>query len=248
MNYNVNFEEEADKLISLFKELEEVIKNECKRYAIDTNEKNISFLINELSKKSNIVKRNKDDLDLIRNVRNINVHQQIEKYKYVIYPNPEINKKLEKIINEIKNPPKIYDSKICIKRSNMYCRSLSDGVYETIEEMTEKLYTHIPIIENGKLIGVFSENTLLDIVKRDNGIIIDENTTFNDIKENLKIENHTREEFKFISKRKNVYDVEDMFKNYFGQHKRIGCIYITENGKENENILGMLTAWDVLGN
>ena len=44
MNYNVNFEEEADKLISLFKELEEVIKNECKRYAIDTNEKNISFL------------------------------------------------------------------------------------------------------------------------------------------------------------------------------------------------------------
>ena len=45
MNYNVNFEEEADKLISLFKELEEVIKSECKKYAIDTNEKNISFFV-----------------------------------------------------------------------------------------------------------------------------------------------------------------------------------------------------------
>ena len=248
MDYNVNFEKEADKLISLFKELEDVIKNECKKCAIDTNEKSISLLINELSKKNNIVRRNKDELDLIRNVRNLNVHQQIDKYKYVVYPSPEINNKLEMIINEIKNPPMIYYSEMCIKKSNMYCRKMNHSIYDTIQEMTKKLYTHIPIIENGKLIGVFSENTLLDIVKRDNVIIIDEKTTFKDIEENLKIENHTMESFKFISKRKNIYDVEDMFKNYFGQHKRIGCIYITENGKENENILGMLTAWDVLGN
>ena len=62
------------------------------------------------------------------------------------------------------------------------------------------------------------------------------------------MDNHTTEEFMFISRNKNIYDVEDIFKNYFQRKKRLGCVFITEHGKSNENILGMLTAWDILGN
>ena len=51
MDYNVNFEEEGDRLVSLFKELEEVIKNECKKIGIITENKDISNLINNLSEK-----------------------------------------------------------------------------------------------------------------------------------------------------------------------------------------------------
>lgn len=129
----------------------------------------------------------------------------------------------------------------------MYCKNLNDDINSTIKDMIEKVYTHIPIIENNILKGVFSESTLLDIINKDKGIIIDKSTQFKEIEEFLKIENHTSEEFIFISKNKNIYDIEEMFKNYFSKKKKIGCIYITENGKSTERILGMTTAWDILG-
>ena len=137
---------------------------------------------------------------------------------------------------------------MCIKKSEIYYKTLQDNVGSTIKDMVEKVYTHIPIIEDNVLIGVFSESTLLDIVNKNEGIIVDENTKFEEIEEFLKIKNHTSEEFIFISKDKNIYDIEEIFKDYFSRKKRIGCVYITENGKQSERILGMLTAWDVLGN
>lgn len=246
---SVNFDKENDLFIKLFKELEETIKVECEINKISFNSNdNISYLINKLSEKNKIIKNHKRELDLIREVRNLNTHTNSNSYRYTICPNPEINIILQNIINEIKNPPMILDSNICIKKSSMYCKSLNDSVYETIIEMSNKTYTHIPIIEDNKLVGVFSENTLFDMVKRDEIISIDKNTKFNEIIENLKIENHSLESFEFISRTKTIYDVEDIFKKYFSNSKRIGCIYITQNGKTTENILGMVTAWDVLGN
>lgn len=248
MVHNINFEEEGDRLIDLFKELEQTIRNQCQKFGIKTERETIDSLICKLSERNKIVKKYKNDLDLIRNVRNLNTHQRVDKYKYVVCPSPEINDKLENMIKEIKNPPMIYDSKMCVKRQDMYCKDINDSVYETIKIMSEKLYTHVPIFENDSFIGVFSENTLLDIVRLETGIVLDENTKFSTIRDALKIENHSMESFEFVSRKRNVYDVEDLFKDYFSRHKRIGCIYVTENGRKEETVLGMLTAWDVLGN
>lgn len=248
MEEKVNFIEETDRLMQLFKEFEKVIRQKCRELKIVTNNASIESLINKLSEKNNYFRRNKDEIDIIRKVRNINSHNGGETYKYVVCPSPEINDRLEKIINDIKNPPMIYDSPICIKRKDMCCKTINDSIYETIKIMSKKRYTHIPILENEKIIGVFSENTLLDVVKCDTGIVLDEDTKFTSIEQFLKIEKHSMEEFIFVSRRKNIYDIEEIFKNYFSENKRIGCIYVTENGKDTENILGMLTAWDVLGN
>lgn len=244
----VNFTEEGNKLTDLFKELEEVIRKKCNAVGIKTDNILIGPLIEDLSKKNSVVRRYKQELMVIKDVRNINTHQRNDKYGYVVCPNPDMNVKLKSIIDEINNPPTIYNSNMCIKKQYMYCKTLNDTVESTIKDMIDKTYTHIPILENGIIKGVFSESTLLDIVNAENGIIVDKNTKFADILEYLKLENHSTEEFMFISRNKNIYDVEDIFKDYFARKKRLGCVYITENGKSSESILGMLTAWDILGN
>ena len=244
----VNFTEEGNKLIDLFKELEEIIRKKCNVSGIITENTTLDSQIKELSKKNSVVRKYQDELMIIKQVRNINTHQRNDKYGYVVCPNPDMNIKLKTIIDEIKNPPTIYNSNICVKRQNMYCRNIDDTIEETIKVMIEKVYTHIPIFENDVLVGVFSENTLLDIVNKETGILIGKDTTFRAFQDYLKIENHSSEEFKFISRNKNIYDIEDIFKDYFTRNKRLGCVYITENGKENEKILGMLTAWDIFGN
>ena len=57
MENSIDFIEEGDKLINLFKELEEAIKNECKKNGIFTDEKNIGYLIKVLSEKNSVVKK-----------------------------------------------------------------------------------------------------------------------------------------------------------------------------------------------
>lgn len=245
---NVDFKKETDKFIDLFKELEQVIKTECEKNGIRTENENIGNLINLLSKKNSLIRNYKRDLDLIRDVRNINSHKKDDNYKYVVCPSPDINIRLENIINEIKKPPLISESKIMIKWNDIYKREITDNIFETIKTMSEKVYTFVPILEDKKFIGVFSENVLLDVIKRDEGIILDENTDFSKFKEILKVQNHSMEQFKFISRNTNIYDAQNLFNNYFTNDKVLGCIFVTEHGNESESVLGMFTAWDVLGN
>lgn len=244
---NIDFDEESEKLIQSFKKFEKIIKCKAIESGISIEENNLDVLINKLCEKNPLLKRNKDEIDIIRKIRNLNSHNSGREYKYVVCPSPEINNRLEKIINDIENPPMIFNTEMCIKRKDICFKTLGDTIWDTIRVMTEKMYTHIPILESEKLIGVFSENTLLDVIKNESGIIIDNNTKFETILEYLKIKNHSMEEFEFISRKKNVYEVEEIFKEYFKKNKRIGCVYVTENGKDTENILGMLTAWDILG-
>lgn len=244
----VNFTEECIKLTDLFIELEKIIKKKCEAVGIKTDKDTTTDeQIRELSKKNNVVRKYLDDLLTIKKVRNINSHDRNNKTEYVVCPNPEMNIRLKRIIDEIENPPPIYGSEICIKRQSMYTKTKNDTIESTIRDMVDKTYTYVPILENGVIIGVFSESTLLDIINKDGIIDVDKDTTFSEIFDYLKIENHSTEEFDFVSRNTSVYDVEDKFKDYFKRQKRLGCIYITENGRSSEKVLGMLTAWDVLG-
>ena len=112
----VNFTEEGNKLTDLFKELEEVIRKKCNAVGIKTDNILIGPLIEDLSKKNSVVRRYKQELMVIKDVRNINTHQRNDKYGYVVCPNPDMNVKLKSIIDEINNPPTIYNSNMCIKK------------------------------------------------------------------------------------------------------------------------------------
>lgn len=184
-------------------------------------------------------------------VRNYIIHNSTENYTYPIYPSPDYNKLLKKIIMTIENPLTIYNSDMCIKNDGkkMYFRTLKDNVHETIEVMLKELYTHIPILENGKIIGVFSESSLIEIFKDIHIDAMDENTTFEDIFKYIDInKQRVMEDYQFIAQNENIYEVAEKFRSSFESNKRLSCLFITANGKSNEKVLGLTTIWDVLGN
>lgn len=85
MNENiVNFTEEGNKLIDLFKELEEIIRKKCNVSGIITENTTLDSQIKELSKKNSVVRKYQDELMIIKQVRNINTHQRNDKYGYVV--------------------------------------------------------------------------------------------------------------------------------------------------------------------
>ena len=79
-----------------------------------------------------------------------------------------------------------------------------------------------------------------------NNIQIEENTTFNDIKDCFLIPNKT-EIVKFAPKDKNYNEIIIEFINEFKKRERLSCFMITEDGSANHKIIGIITAWDIIG-
>ena len=94
-----------------------------------------------------------------------------------------------------------------------------------------------------------SENTLFGALLEDELVYEKERTCFNNelIYKNCKLGNHITETFLFIKKDEYLEDVKELFLKSFKNKQRLAMLFITQNGRENEKLLGILTPWDVLG-
>ena len=100
----------------------------------------------------------KDDLKYIREIRNILQHKPNINGEYPIQPNSQIVENIQRIIEYIENPPRAYS--YCIKINDICFASGEELIFPHMQTMKEKVYTHIPILENDVVKEVFSENTL----------------------------------------------------------------------------------------
>lgn len=200
--------------------------------------------INEL--KSSIVLKDKirgEKLDIIRNLRNSLAHLE----KYNNEENFTISTSLIKVlkdeIEDIKNPLTAKD--ICKKIDLALTASLNDVVKDKADIMLKKGFTHVPILVNGVLFGVFSQNTIFTCFAKQEGINIDSKTTIKDYIEFLPIDKHENERFMFVSEDTKVDELIPLFSEKING-KRLVMIFVSKNGKENEKIIGIITSYDLL--
>jgi len=138
---------------------------------------------------------------------------------------------------------------ICIGISNVYWRKPSDSVRDAMRVMREKMYTHIPILEEGIVTGVFDENSLFTYVSGNDDEIfeIDNKLCFADISTHISMKGREMEEFEFCSMNAYVDDVTKLFEKRFSCGKRLGLVLLTNTGKRTEPLQGIITPWDVIG-
>ncbi len=110
--------------------------------------------------------------------------------------------------------------------------------------MQKNNYTHIPIIEHDVVVGVFSENTVLSYLIDDEIIEIGDDVCFTALGKYLPIENHSSESFRFISRNASLQNVNELFEKALRSQDRIGLVFVTQNGKPSEKLLGIISAWD----
>ncbi len=122
----------------------------------------------------------KSDLAYCREVRNLLTHNPKVRNRYAVEPSDEMIALLKRTIERVKNPQKA--KHICVPRDKVYCRTMDDYVRPAMVKMSEQVYSHVPIVKNGIVVGVFSENTLLSYLVDDENVSIDNNVKFSDIK------------------------------------------------------------------
>lgn len=206
-------------------------------------EKYIDFmtLVRDLSKSNNVICSYKDDLKEYAELRNAIVHQRRD--KIIAEPHEETVQHLQKIYENLKNPP----TSLTIASRPVYFCKVDDLISEVVTEMTKKVYTHVPVYEKNKFIGVFSESSItkwLGDSAESDGFLL-EQTRIGELKKYLDQLDDEFNCYKFISRTTDVFNIQDAFLSLVSQHKRLGAVFITERGKEDEKILGIITAWDL---
>ncbi|MGB4985403.1 MAG: CBS domain-containing protein [Erysipelotrichaceae bacterium] len=182
--------------------------------------------------------------ELFRKTRNVLAHQTIGKNEYPIYVNTKLVEELKIIIDKFE----ITAYQKSIRYSNIYQVRTTDRLKDILIKMDQYNYSYVPIIDDkGLLKGVITENSLLAyIVDNEASFIIDDDNTVLEIFKYAELANNKNERFVFISRDVTLYEVQKMFYDNIEDSKKLAAVFVTEKGKTNEKVIGMLTAWDVV--
>ncbi len=192
------------------------------------------------------LKKFKEELNYCRVVRNFLTHNPKVNGVYPIIPSPEMVKLLERCVNVINNPPRAIE--FAITADKMLTADFDAPVLEIIAMMNRFTYTHVPVFKDNELMGIFSDNTVYSYICSEKELTIDDDTKISKFEKYIRLDEHINEYFEFVPENTMFYEVEELFKyNYQSKrHKLLSVIYITKNGRRDEQILGMLTPWDIL--
>jgi predicted transcriptional regulator len=133
-----------------------------------------------------------------------------------------------------------------IKINNMYTAGLSSLVVDVIRHMRINGFTHVPIMENNRLIGVFSANVLFGYLADAKLGDITLDARVEQFIDHIALHNHTNEYFIFMAKNATLYEVSKRFKIDSKTMKQLCAIFLTETGKPDERVQAMITPYSLL--
>ncbi|MBQ1504478.1 MAG: CBS domain-containing protein [Oscillospiraceae bacterium] len=176
-----------------------------------------------------------------REVRNLLQHNPKIDGSYPAEPSEKLIEVLDELLRRIENPPLAGDKAIRLKR--IFRRPMSAPVLDTMREMAKRDLSKIPILEKERVVGVFSQESLFERALREGIPPLDESTKFSDLSDFLKID---PKYYRFAPFRARLDEIEAIFGEAYARHTRIRTIFLTENGRQSEKLLGLITPWEMI--
>lgn len=226
----------SEVFIEKYKELEEAVRN---RYRLSPGD-SISYYLSHLDE----YRSYQDEIRYCQEVRNLLQHKRKINASYPVEPADATIEFITSLIDRIKDRKKCRE--ICIPFQKICYRSLNDHVKEAMLVMKQNNFSCIPIVENRKVIGAFDENSLFEYLSKEELPEIDDELCFSDISSFLSLTQREMEDFMFFTQNGYVEDIYCKFEQSFTNGKRLAAVFLTMSGSQNEDLYGMLTAWDVL--
>ena len=238
----MNKKELSSKFLTIYNELDAFFRKELN---VDQMVSHIE-LIRKVSEYNRYIDNHKSDLRTFALLRNAIVHNPYSADAHPIAePHEFIVSRYEKILNTVINPPMALS--IAVRAQDIFTTTLNDRAIDVMRKMNENVYTHIPVIEDNSMIGIFSENVVFSYLVKNEFALVEPEVTIKEFNDFLPLNSHPSEFFRFVSRNTKVTKVKEMFEKELAKNQRLGVVYISENGKPSERLLGMITAWDIAG-
>lgn len=234
MNNNAEF-------LRKYNELDALIGEKFNREEDDSS---IYFLINKYRKSRIEIERiYSNKLDSVRRIRNLMVHESgiIDSLFDV---SSDVLDFLDALISYLRNPVLAQD--VMTPTKKLILGREDDLISVLILKVIEEGISNIPIVdEKNVVIGIFNSDVLLNLFV--NNYHINENSRIKDIKEFTSLESQLNLRFIFVTKE---YEI-DVLNDYFSMSKeiykkRLPAIFVSENGKQNSPLIGVISPIDLI--
>jgi len=205
------------------------------------------YVIDQLSLRRGVVGAHREELKLYARLRNAIIHNPYsESIDPIAEPHDEIVKRYAQLKDRVLNPPKVMS--IAVPAQKIYSTTMEAKALEVIRIMDKKIYAYVPVLnQDSKIIGVFSEGAVFSYLAKNEICRIGANTLIAEFEEFIPLNNHAGESFEFVDPKTTLAEAQDLFEHGLTERKRLGVVYVTDSGKQNGQLLGMITAWDLAG-
>lgn len=184
----------------------------------------------------------RQQLDVCREVRNLLTHNADSEGGPLVEPSQALIDQLYAIISYVQKPqPALM---FATRADSILQAHMNDRALDIMRRMEKHGYSHAPVIEDGRIEGVFGKHTVFAHVLE--GRRLDGATRIRDFGDGLSISGAKGQRYAFMGVRHSYLDARDAFEKTSGRNNRLAAIFITDTGDDTGRVLGMLTPWDVM--
>ncbi len=137
--------------------------------------------------------------------------------------------------------------RLAIRAGQIFAPAPTDSVIAAIQVMHHNDYSYIPIVDNHQIVGVFSNKTLLNLLAESNTLHLSDTMTFQDIASHIRLADESNAHYGFIDPNATVEDVSVKFRRSKTRKKRLDVLFITDTGRADGRLQGMITPADLVG-
>lgn len=226
--------------VSSFNDLDKYLDKILKlRVFLPYNEK-LKVLAEGRTPVSGFVRKYEQKLRFFGEIRNHLAHAFGLEGQVYTAPTDFAVQEVQKFFNALKKPITCFE---LFKRQVYTCKT-SDLLADVFALMKKNLYTHVPVYSpKGQFVGMLTESTvayrITDLIAPKGKVTLDD-VTIGDVP----LQNGN-DEYLFIDTKMNVYQIEEVFSQHIQKRTRLGAVFITQHGREDEEIEGILTAIDL---
>ena len=178
--------------------------------------------------------------DALRNMRNQLSHRNVGEFIEVT------QKSIDFLKNEIKefvNPLNATD--IMLPIDKVYFVYLSDNTIDVLDEIYNHGYDVLPVVnELDQVIGIFSLDVILKSIYSKKIGSISKESTLNDFKDLIGINDQLKERYDFVSDEATVEEIISTFNKK--EPKKLKMLFVTKYGNSKNPIIGIITPHDVI--
>ena len=226
--------DKTELFLEKFKLLEDAVRN---KYHLRDGD-SITYYLSGQSK----YKKFADELNYCQKVRNFLVHECKLGDEFAVTPGDAMIRFVEDLTQIVIDQPRCCD--VHVKLGQVYWRSMQDSVKTAMAVMRERMFTHVPILdEGGAVIGVFDENSIFTYLAERNTVSIANDLRFADISKHLSLTGREMESFIFVKPDMLVEELEDIVEKAFIKGDRIALAFVTASGKPDDRLQGIITPW-----
>ncbi len=225
----------ADEFLTLFNKIEQRLDD------LNDSTRHYGFrrLVENLSKENPLINTFKVQLIEYNQLRNALVHQSTE--EAIAEPHPEVLAEMRSIYQQLTKPPLAKE----IAASPVFTATTQTPLIEVIKAMNQNFYTSIPIYHDDRFVGVFSDHSITQWLAQVAGPIDPAETILSQLQEFFNQPDDKFNSYQFMEKDVDLYTVRRAFTSFTREKKRLGAVFLTAHGRPTEEILGIITAWDL---